>query len=110
DGTVSNLDATDEGVVELPPAPVRGSAVGLGTAGGQVHGGFQSPPLLGQPLVQSRQSALGRADVGGDARLFGLEDGDVDRAGVVRVQQLAALAVGLRQLTLDGATLVGAAA
>jgi hypothetical protein len=82
-------------LVEQPAGLVAGSPVGLPAVGGEPHRGLQDLAPLLHGGVDRGQPLLGGAQFIADAVLLGAEHGRVDRAGVVGVQQLAALAFQL---------------
>ena len=104
---VLHVEALEHRRVELLAGAVAGLAVGVGAAGGESSRQLQDLLPLAEVGVEVSEAVLGGSDVAADARLLGLQGRDVDRAGVVGVEELAPLRFGLgepagEQLALGG--------
>ena len=92
---VFHVEALEHRGVELLAGAVAGLAVGVAAAGREGGGQFQDLLPLAEVGVEVAEAVLGRLDVGSDAGLLGLQGPNVERTGVVGVEELAPLAFGL---------------
>jgi hypothetical protein len=104
---VSYVEPLEHRGVELATGAVAGLAVGVTAAGGEGGGELQDLLPFAQVGVEVDEAILGRGEVGADTGLLDLQGGDVDRAAVVGVEQLAPFGLGLgdpagEQLPLGG--------
>ena len=84
--------------VELLGRAVGGLAVGVAAAGGEAGRQLEDLLPFAQVGVEVAEAVLGGGEVCSDAGLLGFEGGDVDGAGVVGIEQLAPLGLGLGEL------------
>jgi len=91
-----HVEAFEHRRVEQLARPVAAFSVRLATAGRECRGGFKNLLPLGEVRVEASETVVRRGEVRTDARLFDPERRDVDRARVVRVEELAPLGLGAR--------------